>query len=54
MKVRYIAASALAAALAVAVSTASAQPSRETGPTASAERITVWLQVDAQSGWPAL
>jgi N,N'-diacetylchitobiose transport system substrate-binding protein len=54
MKARYIAASALAAALAVAVSTASAQPSKQTGPNASAERITVWLQVDAQSGWPDL
>jgi N,N'-diacetylchitobiose transport system substrate-binding protein len=52
MKARFIAASALAAALAVAVSTASAQPSR--GTTASAEKITVWLQVDAQSGWPDL
>jgi N,N'-diacetylchitobiose transport system substrate-binding protein len=52
MKARYIAASALAALLAVAVSTASAQPMRGTGTNASAQRITVWLQVDAQSGWP--
>jgi N,N'-diacetylchitobiose transport system substrate-binding protein len=52
MKARTIAASALAALFAVAVSTASAQPSR--GTTASAEKITVWLQVDAQSGWPDL
>jgi N,N'-diacetylchitobiose transport system substrate-binding protein len=52
MKARYIAASALALAFAVAVSTASAQPSR--GTSATAERITVWLQVDAQSGWPEL
>ncbi len=54
MKARYIAASALAALLAVAVSTASAQPTRGTSPNASAQRITVWLQVDAQSGWPEL
>jgi N,N'-diacetylchitobiose transport system substrate-binding protein len=52
MKARYIAASALAALLAVAVSTASAQPTRGAGTNASAQRITVWLQVDAQSGWP--
>jgi N,N'-diacetylchitobiose transport system substrate-binding protein len=52
MKARYFAVFALAAALIVAVSTASAQPSK--GTTASAERITVWLQVDAQSGWPDL
>jgi N,N'-diacetylchitobiose transport system substrate-binding protein len=54
MKARYIVASALAALFAVAVSTASAQPSRETGPNAASQRITVWLQVDAQSGWPEL
>ena len=54
MKARYIAASALAALLAVAVSTASAQPTRGAGTNASAQRITVWLQVDAQSGWPEL
>jgi N,N'-diacetylchitobiose transport system substrate-binding protein len=54
MKARYIAASALALVFAVAVSTASAQPSRGTSTGASAERITVWLQVDAQSGWPEL
>jgi N,N'-diacetylchitobiose transport system substrate-binding protein len=54
MKARYIAASALAALLAVAVSTASAQPTRGTAPDASAQRLVVWLQVDAQSGWPEL
>ena len=51
MKARYIAASALAV-FAVAGSTASAQPSQ--GTSATAENITVWLQVDAQSGWPEL
>jgi N,N'-diacetylchitobiose transport system substrate-binding protein len=48
---RYLASFALVAAL-VAVSTAAARtdsPSR-----ASASKITVWLQVDAQSGWPDL
>ena len=54
MKARYIAVSALAALLAVAVSTASAQPTRGTGASATTQRITVWLQVDAQSGWPEL
>jgi N,N'-diacetylchitobiose transport system substrate-binding protein len=54
MKARYIAAFALAAAFAVAASTASAQPSTGTGNNAAAQRITVWLQVDAQSGWPEL
>lgn len=54
MKARYIAVSALAALLAVAVSTASAQPTRGTGAAATTQRITVWLQVDAQSGWPEL
>src|SRR2546429_6115781 len=48
---RYVASFALAAAL-VAVSTAAA---RTDGPMrASASKITVWLQVDAQSGWPDL
>ena len=50
MRARTIAASALAAALAVAVPTASAHPSA--GTRAEATTITVWLQVDAQSGWP--
>src|ERR687883_225797 len=47
MKARVIAAAALAAALTVGVSTAAAHTSR-----ASATKLTVWLQVDAQSGWP--
>jgi N,N'-diacetylchitobiose transport system substrate-binding protein len=53
MKVRFFAAAALAAVLAVAAtSAASARPSH-TG-RAAASKITVWLQVDAQSGWPAV
>ena len=49
MKRRTIAA-VVVAALAVAVSTAGAAVS---GPTAgTANKLTVWLQVDAQSGWP--
>src|SRR5919202_2848505 len=50
MKARLIAAAAVAAALAVGVSTASAHTLG--GTHASATKITVWLQVDAQSGWP--
>jgi N,N'-diacetylchitobiose transport system substrate-binding protein len=50
MKARIIAASVLAAALAVAVPTASAYPSP--GTRVATTNITVWLQVDAQSGWP--
>ena len=49
MKVRFFFAAALAATLAVAASTASARTDR-----AAASKITVWLQVDAQSGWPNL
>src|SRR3954466_12607260 len=49
MKVRLFAVAALAAILAVAASTASAHTSR-----AAASKITVWLQVDAQTGWPEL
>ena len=52
MKVRIFAAAALAATLAVAASTAPRTPSA-TG-SAAASKITVWLQVDAQSGWPDL
>jgi N,N'-diacetylchitobiose transport system substrate-binding protein len=53
MKARYIAAAVtLTAALAVVVSTASAHPSG--GSKAAASKITVWLQVDAQTGWPDL
>jgi N,N'-diacetylchitobiose transport system substrate-binding protein len=50
MKARIVAAAALGAALVVAVSSASARTLGGTG--ASASKITVWLQVDAQSGWP--
>ncbi|HSC48906.1 MAG TPA: extracellular solute-binding protein [Gaiellaceae bacterium] len=48
-KARLFAAAALAASLAVAASTASARTDR-----AAASKITVWLQVDAQTGWPDL
>jgi N,N'-diacetylchitobiose transport system substrate-binding protein len=47
MKLRYLAAALLAAMLAVAASTASGGTSRS-----QAEKIVVWLMVDAQSGWP--
>jgi N,N'-diacetylchitobiose transport system substrate-binding protein len=47
MRVRTVAAVCLAAALAVAVSAATAAPSKST-----ASSITVWLQTDAQNGWP--
>src|SRR5439155_19290047 len=51
MKARYVASFALVAAL-VAVSTAAA---RTDGPSrVAASKITVWLQVDAQTGWPEL
>jgi N,N'-diacetylchitobiose transport system substrate-binding protein len=49
MKVRLFFAAVLATTLAVAASTASARTDR-----AAASKITVWLQVDAQSGWPNL
>jgi len=52
MKVRFLAAAALAAVLAVAASTASAKPTASKR--AAASKITVWLQVDAQTGWPDL
>ena len=51
MKARYVASFALVAAL-VAVSTAAARTDSPTR--ASASKITVWLQVDAQTGWPDL
>src|SRR3989440_10748434 len=52
MKPRFVAGLVLAAALTFAVSTAAA---RTDGPArASASKITVWLQVDAQTGWPDL
>jgi N,N'-diacetylchitobiose transport system substrate-binding protein len=47
MRMRYIAAVGLVTALAVAVSAATAAPSKST-----ASSITVWLQTDAQNGWP--
>jgi N,N'-diacetylchitobiose transport system substrate-binding protein len=46
MKARIIGAALLVAVLAVAATTASAATKRSTA------SITVWLQVDAQSGWP--
>ncbi len=52
MKVRLFAAAALAAMLAVAASTASAHTSGSGH--AAASKITVWLQVDAQTSWPDL
>jgi N,N'-diacetylchitobiose transport system substrate-binding protein len=51
MKARYVASFVLVAAL-VAVSTAAARTDSPTR--ASASKITVWLQVDAQTGWPDL
>jgi N,N'-diacetylchitobiose transport system substrate-binding protein len=47
MKVRYLAAALLVAMLALAASTASGSTSRS-----SATKIVVWLQNDAQNGWP--
>jgi N,N'-diacetylchitobiose transport system substrate-binding protein len=50
MKVRLFAAAAVLATLALAASTASARTNVSDHATAS--KITVWLQTDAQSGWP--
>src|SRR6266480_5202693 len=47
MRVRYLVAAVLAAMLAVAASTASGGTKR-----GQADKIVVWLQNDAQSGWP--
>src|SRR5256714_13293345 len=47
MRVRYLVAAVLAAMLAVAASTASGGTSR-----GQADKIVVWLQNDAQNGWP--
>jgi N,N'-diacetylchitobiose transport system substrate-binding protein len=47
MKVRYFAVAILAALFAVAASTASGGTSRS-----HATKLVVWLQVDAQNGWP--
>jgi N,N'-diacetylchitobiose transport system substrate-binding protein len=48
MKARIIAAVALAAALAVAASTATGGTRRATAP----DKVTVWIMTDAQNGWP--
>ena len=47
MKLRVIGAALLVAALGVVAATASASSGK-----AQAKTLTVWLQVDAQSGWP--
>jgi N,N'-diacetylchitobiose transport system substrate-binding protein len=47
MKLRVVVAAVLAVALGVVAATASASGNRR-----SANKLTVWLQVDAQSGWP--
>src|SRR4051794_3777158 len=52
MKVRLFVAAAVVLSLAVVASTASARTYRSGS--AAASKITVWLQVDAQSGWPNL
>jgi N,N'-diacetylchitobiose transport system substrate-binding protein len=52
MKGRTITAAVFLAALTVAASTAAAAVSTPNGRTAAAKTLTVWLQVDAQSGWP--
>jgi N,N'-diacetylchitobiose transport system substrate-binding protein len=55
MKVRYVAAAALVAALAVGVTTAGAKTAAPSGSTrAAATTITVWLMTDAQSSWPQI
>src|SRR3954466_7340753 len=46
MRHRVLAAAALAVLLGIVAATASASPQR-----AQANKLTVWLQVDAQSGW---
>jgi len=51
MKARFFAAAALAAVLAVGATTAASARPSHTG-RAAASKITVWLQTDAQSGWP--
>jgi N,N'-diacetylchitobiose transport system substrate-binding protein len=47
MRHRVVAAAAVAVLLGLVAATASASPQR-----AQANKLTVWLQVDAQSGWP--
>jgi N,N'-diacetylchitobiose transport system substrate-binding protein len=49
MKLRLIGAAVLVAALGVVAATASASSGRH-----EANKLTVWLQVDAQSGWPTV
>jgi len=49
MRLRVIGAALLVAALGVVAATASASSGR-----AQANKLTVWLQVDAQSGWPTI
>ena len=49
MKLRVIGAALLVAALGVVAATASASSGKQ-----QANKLTVWLQVDAQSGWPDL
>ena len=49
MRLRIIAVAAIVAVLGVVAATASAGTSRQ-----QANKLTVWLQVDAQSGWPDL
>jgi len=49
MKLRLIGAAVLVAALGVVAATASASSGRH-----EANKLTVWLQVDAQSGWPTI
>ena len=47
MRLRVVAAASIVLLLGVAAATASAAGQR-----AQANKLTVWLQVDAQSGWP--
>src|SRR3989440_9495587 len=47
MRLRVVAAAAVAVLLGLVAATASASPQK-----AQANKLTVWLQVDAQSGWP--
>src|SRR5205809_5943550 len=47
MRLRVVAAAAVAVRLGLVAATASASPQK-----AQANKLTVWLQVDAQSGWP--
>jgi len=53
MRIRLLAAATCAVVLAVAASTAAGSTSSR-GSSAAANKITVWLQNDAQSGWPEI